>query len=144
MLPYKDKLFKENFNFTDGEAIYSISVHGVVILSLPNERPRNIGFLAKSRDGVMTEYHVTRNPEVHLFRKLNAYGINHKIMEVFDPDNIIVYIRHNKGADIDMRIIDRDTYKQHAQYLHFKKQNFELQRFIGVEHLQKVSSKSVI
>lgn len=148
ILPYKDMLFKESFNFADGDAIYTISIHGIITLLLPREKPRNIGFLAKSRDGIL-EYFVTRNPDVHLFTKLNAYGVNHKIMEVFDPDTIVFLIVNKTNAkESDIRVVDRDTYKQQSQFLYFKKQNFELQRFIGLEHLRplkpKTTAKSII
>lgn len=136
LTPYKDKLMVEPISFDDNGSFYYIDRGGIAIIQLPDGKRRHIGFLTKDRDG-RVEYHIARNPEIHLFHKLDAYGINHRIMEVFDPDMVVFYIINKDTATKNLYYIDRETYAKYATvYLHFKQQNFELQRFIKTIHLK--------
>lgn len=133
--PYKSKLLQEPILIEDNGCLYMINKDGIATLQLPDGKQRNIGFLTKDRDGIV-EYHITRNPEIHLFHKLDAYGINHRIMIAFDPDVVVFYIVNKGTSTKNIYYIDRNTYLKYATFLHFKQQNFELQRFIKVIHLK--------
>lgn len=136
MTPYREKLLKDDIRIEDNGCLYMINKDGIILVQLPDGKYRNIGFLSKDRDGIV-EYHITRNPEIHLFRKLDAYGINHRVMTAFDPDRVVFYIINKDSPTKNIYYIDRETYAKYSTcFLHFKQQNFELQRFIKVIYLK--------
>lgn len=95
-------------------------------------RPRNIGVLYFNNDKLFL--YLQRDPELHLMRKLKAYGINETIFSCFRPDVILIEdTRHSKVYQIDY--LDADKCRD---FLNFKTRGFECQRFIPLTKLKEV------
>ncbi len=115
---------------------YRIGIAGEVIMTLPTGVKRQIGQLTKiDADGVdRLIYTCYRKKAIHLMRVNNSYGVNEYIINQFKPDEI-VFIVEDTGEKL---WIDAASFAQNSAYLHFKNSGFELQRFIGLNHLKTI------
>lgn len=103
-----------------------VSETGLVTLALAREsfKKRKIGQLMMTAKGhLVYEKHV--NEEKHLFRKYNAWGFHHIVLEDLDERAWLRVISDKKKYAIQVK-----EAKAVAQFLHFKDQGFEKQAFI--------------
>lgn len=123
--------------FTDQYFTYTLSSLSNKSSSIKMEgqsldRPRNIGVLYFNNDKLFL--YLQRDPELHLMRKLKAYGINETIFSCFKPDAILIEdTRHSKIYQIDYDDADKCR-----DFLNFKTRGFECQRFIPLTKLKEV------
>ena len=63
-----------------------------VRLSLPNQKPRNIGWL--SEDGLT--FHTQRNPEKHFHHQTESIGFNYELLRDGSFHWIVVHLPYGK------------------------------------------------
>lgn len=101
-----------------------------VCLNLQFEQ-RFIGELSFEGEGTFT---CNRTESKHLFRKLNAIGLNHKLLT---SDKIsFKWIVINYLAESGLRrklITSRDYWKAYGQTYQFSNQGFEVQSFLSLD-----------
>jgi hypothetical protein len=98
-------------------------------LHLAGDKPRLIGTVTKSTRTIV----MRRKRAVHLFRKMNAYGFNDYVLrqaKTFD------WIRLSDDLGNDWKI-PKDYILNEGEYMNFKRQGFELQRFVSLENLEQ-------
>jgi len=75
---------------------------------------------------------VRRTRSKHLFKKLNAYGFCYRVIsEAKKFDNIKI------SDEYGTYLIPRKVMLEEGEFLHFKKQGFELQIFISIHLLNR-------
>lgn len=100
-----------------------------ISLRLKGDKPRNIGTVTKSTRTI----EMRRIRAVHLFRKLNAYGFNDYVLrqsKTFD------WIRLSDDLGNNWKV-PKDYILENGEYLNFKREGFELQRFVSLENLEQ-------
>jgi hypothetical protein len=98
-------------------------------LHLQGDKPREIGTVTKSTRTIQMK----RKRGLHLFRKMNAYGFNDYILRnqtTFD------WIRLSDDTGSNWKI-PVSYILESGQYMNFKNQGFELQRFVPLEQLEQ-------
>lgn len=73
---------------------------------------------------------VFRKTTHHRFKRFNAFGFCHKAIEVLNPQRIEVLYSKVKYS------ISRDEFDKHKQFLHFKKEGYELQCFVPIDKFE--------
>jgi len=101
-----------------------------VCLNLPFEQ-RFIGVLSLEGEGTFT---CNRTESKHLFQKLNAIGLNHKVLT---SDKIsfkwIVIKYQTRSGYIKSLVTSREYWKAYGQIYQFSKQGYELQSFLSID-----------
>ena len=104
----------------------TIKNNGRVYLTLPNKEykaTRQIGYIRERT------FHTFRKPENQFFRKLNAIGLNYKLLNqggsYFDKISI----------EYGFEILEttREYYLEHGEFLHFSKNKLDKQLFLNLE-----------
>ena len=132
-------LFKSEIDLVDkNNCRYSINKLGSIILGLPDGSRRAIGRLTETiRDNKrILSYFCHRKEKVHLMRVNNSYGINEFIINTFKPDEIVFHIE-DTGR---IFAITANEFTAHSTYMHFKRQGFELQKFIETKYMKEMLS----
>lgn len=106
----------------------------VLYIKLQSEggRSRKVGVITKSTKTLK----ITRKRDKHLFRKLNAYGFNEYVLangKSFDK----IWLKD----DFNEWKIPVDFILKEGEYLNFKAQGFELQKFISLEKIEQFKVK---
>lgn len=110
---------------------YVIDITGRIMLTLPTGTRRIIGQLYDTGDGLF--YGTVRQESIHLFRKTNSYGFNDFIYKTFKPDKVIIWVEDKQiRLSATASVIDNK-----AEYLHFKNQGFELQKFLQLHYFKE-------
>jgi len=107
-----------------------------VRLSLPNQKPRIIGWL--SEDGQI--FHTQRNPEKHFHHQSNSVCFNFELLRDGNFKWIIVHLPFGKEL-----LTTRNHILEIGFFLYFKKQGFEKQKALnlldfGIEKAQVTES----
>jgi hypothetical protein len=130
----RDLLHQKTFDLIDqNKCRYFIGEFGDINMTLPTGTKRHIGQLMKGEEGNII-YVCFRKKQFHLMRVNNSYGVNEFIMKQFAPD-IILFQVEDTGERLKITKKDFDA---HSEYMHFKQQGFELQKFIGLTHLEAI------
>jgi hypothetical protein len=108
-----------------------------VRLFLPNQKPRNIGWL--SEDGYT--FHTQRNPEKHYHRQSESVGFNYELLRDGSFHWVVVHLPYGKEL-----VTTRNHILEKGIFLHFKQRGFEKQRFLpltefGIEKAQATESR---
>ena len=106
----------------------------VLYLKLQSEgrRSRKVGVITKSTKTLK----ITRKRDKHLFRKLNAYGFNEYVLangKSFDK----IWLKD----DYSEWKIPTSFILENGEYLNFKQQGLELQKFISLEKIEQFKVK---
>lgn len=104
-----------------------------VKLHLAGDKPRLIGTVTKSTRTIV----MRRKRNVHLFRKMNAYGFNDYILrhaKTFD----MIRLSDDMGNDWKIPV---SYILENGAYKNFKQNGFELQRFVSLENLEQFRVK---
>jgi len=121
--------------FIDDAGLNRIIFHNfdkrvVLYLKLQSEtRKRKVGVITKSTKTIK----ITRTREKHLFNKMYTYGFNEYILreaKLFDT----VWLKDNYE---EWKVPVKFILETGQNYLHFKQQGFELQRFVTLEELEQ-------
>jgi hypothetical protein len=121
--------------FIDDAGLNRIICHNfdkrvVLYLKLQSEtRKRKVGVITKSTKTIK----ITRTREKHLFNKMYAYGFNEYILreaKLFDT----VWLKDNYE---EWKVPVKFILETGQNYLHFKQQGFDLQRFVTLEELEQ-------
>ncbi len=94
---------------------------GEIRLSLPNQKPRNIGWFNNSGDTL----HLQRNPAKHLHYKSESYGFNHELLRDGNFTWVFVHLPFN-----GLLVTTRNHILEKGSFLHFKHKGFEKQIFL--------------
>lgn len=104
-----------------------------VKLKLKGDKVRQIGTVTKSTRTI----EMRRVRDRHLFRKLNAYGFNDYVLRYL---NLFEWIRLSDDVG-DHWKIPVSYVLEKGEYLNFKKEGFELQRFVSLNDLEQFRVK---
>ena len=103
-----------------------------IILSLKlveEQRYRKIGVINLAQKTLS----VKRKRDKHLFRKLGAYGLNHKLIS-----DTKLFNKVRLSDEHSEWLIDNDFILKNGEFLHFKNpQGFELQTFISLHSIEQ-------
>jgi hypothetical protein len=102
-------------------------------LILVNDKPRKIGTVTKSTRTIAMK----RKRGVHLFRKLNAFGFNDFVLR---EQNCVDWVRLSDDTGTHWKIPVKYIL-ENGVYMNFKKEGFELQRFVSLEQLEQFRVK---
>ena len=94
---------------------------GEIRLTLPNQKPRNIGWLNDSGDS----FHSQRNPAKHLHYKSDSYGFNYELLRDGNFVWVIIHLPFNK-----LLVTSRNHILEKGSFLHFANKGFEKQIFL--------------
>ena len=94
---------------------------GEIRLTLPNQKPRNIGWLNDSGD----TFHCQRNPTKHLHYKSHSYGFNFELLRDGNFVWVIIHLPFN-----EVLVTSRNHILEKGSFLHFKNEGFERQIFL--------------
>ncbi len=94
---------------------------GEIRLTLPNRKPRNIGWFDDSGDA----FHCQRNPAKHLHYKSESYGFNYELLR----DGIFVWVVVHLPFN-ELLVTSRNHILEKGSFLHFASQGFERQIFL--------------
>ena len=111
--------------YQDGEG-NKLIVHtnGLVQMRLYNEiRVRNIGWMENRK---------YCKHEDSIFMKFNAFGFNHAVIRILNPQVIEVEYQG------DIYRINRDSFEKCKKFLHFKKKGYELRCYVPLEDFERV------
>lgn len=98
-----------------------------LILKSEQGKKRRLGVITKSTKTLF----IKRRRMVHLLRKGNAYGFNEYVLENAKLFDKIKLTDEQSEWKVPVKfILEKGT------YLHFKKQGFELQKFVSLEQLE--------
>ncbi|MBZ0180538.1 MAG: hypothetical protein K8F36_14730 [Melioribacteraceae bacterium] len=101
-----------------------------VCLDLPFEQ-RFIGELSFEGEGTFT---CNRTESKHLFRKLNAIGLNHKILTSDKISFKWIVINYQTSNGFTKKLITtRDYWKTNGQVYQFSKKGYEVQSFLSLD-----------
>lgn len=106
-------------------------------LHLKNFQKRFIGTVTKSTRTLTTR----RIRSKHLFQKLNAYGFNYHVLSrqsSFDFINLSDDLGNHWKLPVKYVL---ESGKDANEFLHFKQQGFELQKFVSLENLEQFRVK---
>lgn len=109
-----------------------------VLISLKlvsEEITRRIGTLNKAQRTLT----IKRKRGKHLFRKANAYGFNHRLLET---SKLIDYIRLED--ETSEWKIPREEILKKGSFLYFQKQGFEKQIFLSLDSMQEFIQETKI
>lgn len=109
------------------ESPHQTHMYGLLSLKLLSEdRPRQIGYI-DFKKGV---YYCTRDSSKHYHYKSKGYGFNWSVIEndVFKIKTICLDIDHENTYIFPVELL-----RNHGRVLNFKKQGFELQKFLAFE-----------
>lgn len=95
-------------------------------------RKRKIGVVTKSTETII----IKRNREKHLFRKMDAYGFNQYILENTKSFKTVWLKDDFSDWKIPVSFI-----LQNGEYMNFKREGFELQRFVSLESIEQFRVK---
>lgn len=104
----------------------TIKPNGRVYLTLPNKEykpKRQIGYIRERT------FHTFRKPENHFFRKLNAIGLNYKLLSM--GGNCFDLIEVEFGFEILKT--SRKYFLEHGEFLHFSKNKLDKQIFLKLD-----------
>ena len=104
-----------------------------VKLKLKGDKVRQIGTVTKSTRTI----EIRRVRDRHLFRKLNAYGFNDYVLR---HQTSFEWIRLSDDVG-DHWKIPVSYVLEKGEYLNFKKEGFELQRFVSLNDLEQFRVK---
>ena len=127
MAKEKGKVVIRQFLDDQENAIISTEKDKTIALDLKlvsEKRRRRIGVLTKSTG----TFNVVRIRAKHLHNKLNAYGFNHKILEMSKRIKNVVLT-----DDITRYKIPKEFIMNNTNFLFFKQQGFELQTFLTLD-----------
>lgn len=99
-----------------------------VRLSLPNQKPRNIGWL--SEDG--QTFHTQRNPAKHYYRNSDSYGFNYELLR--DGSFFFVNVHLPFGEVLQTT---RNHILNKGFFLFFKQQGYEKQKHLALTQFGK-------
>lgn len=92
---------------------------------------RFIGEIEFAGDGTFT---CRRTESKHLFRKLNAIGLNHKLLSSDKISFKWIVINYQTGNGFNKKLItSRDYWKEFGKVYQFSKQGFEVQSFLSLD-----------
>ena len=94
---------------------------GEIRLTLPNQKPRNIGWFSDSGD----TFHCQRNPAKHLHYKSESYGFNYELLRDGNFVWVYVHLRFN-----ELLVTSRNHILEKGSFLHFANKGFERQIFL--------------
>lgn len=101
-----------------------------VCLNLPFEQ-RFIGELSFEGEGTFT---CNRSESKHLFRKLNAIGLNHKLLTSDKISFKWIVINYQTSNGLTKKLITtRDYWKEYGKIYQFSNQGYELQSFLSLD-----------
>lgn len=96
-----------------------------------NFENRFIGEIDFSGDGTFT---CNRTKSKHLFRKLNAIGLNYKLLTSDKISFKWIVINYKTGSGYSKKLVtSRDYWKTYGQVYQFSKKGFELQSFLSLD-----------
>lgn len=96
-----------------------------------NFEQRFIGELSFEGEGTFT---CNRTESKHLFRKLNAIGLNHKILTSDKISFKWIVINYLTGSGYSKKLItSREYWKAYGQIYQFSNQGYELQSFLSLD-----------
>ena len=98
-----------------------VTSSGEIRLTLPNQKPRNIGWFSDSGD----TFHCQRNPAKHLHYKSESYGFNYELLR----DGMFVWVFVHLPFN-ELLVTSRSHILQRGSFLHFKNEGFERQIFL--------------
>ena len=98
-----------------------VTYSGEIRLTLPNQKPRNIGWFSDSGD----TFHCQRNPAKHLHYKSESYGFNYELLR----DGMFVWVFVHLPFN-ELLVTSRNYILQRGSFLHFKNEGFERQIFL--------------
>ena len=98
-----------------------VAQSGEIRLTLPNQKPRNIGWFSDSGD----TFHCQRNPAKHLHYKSESYGFNYELLR----DGMFVWVFVHLPFN-ELLITSRNHILEKGSFLHFKNEGFERQIFL--------------
>lgn len=102
-------------------------------LKLSEHGNRFIGTVTKSTRTI----EMKRERMIHLFRKMNAYGFNDYVLR---NQNSFDWIRLSDDCGCHWKIPVKYILEK-GEYLNFKEQGFELQRFVSLQNLEQFKVK---
>jgi len=100
-----------------------VTSSGEIRLTLPNQKPRNIGWFSDSGDA----FHCQRNPAKHLHYKSGSYGFNHELLRDGKFVWVFVHLPFN-----ELLVTSRNHILEKGSFLHFKSCGFERQIFLSL------------
>ncbi len=98
-----------------------VSDSGEIRLTLPNQKPRNIGWFNDNGD----TFHCQRNPAKHLHYKSESYGFNYELLR----DGIFVWVIVHLPFN-ELLVTSRNHILSKGSFLHFANKGFERQIFL--------------
>jgi hypothetical protein len=85
-----------------------------------------------SDDGTFT---CNRTEDKHLFRKLNALGLNYHLLNSDKVSYKWIVIDYLTAEGLHRKLVTtRDYFLRYGKLYHFAKQGFELQSFLQIDH----------
>ncbi len=110
---------------------------GEIRLTLPNQKPRNIGWFSDSGE----IFHTQRNPAKHLHNLSKSFGFNHELLRDGHFKWIVVHLPLGEQL-----ITSRNHVLTTGFFQHYKKQYFERQMFLhladfGMERAQETEKQ---
>lgn len=104
-----------------------------VCLNLPFQQ-RFIGEISFEDEGTFT---CSRTESKHLFKKLNAIGLNHKLLTSDKINYKWIVINYQTGSGYRKKLTtSREYWKAYGQVYQFAKQGFEVQSFLSLDHFE--------
>jgi len=111
--------------YTSDEGTLSVLGTGAVVLQLNSEkRLRQLGFVARNQDGVLSYYKYEKEKDV--FKKLNAWSINWNVLQYLPSDQSMINIKSENGI---YRITKEKALKM-GEFLFFKTSGIEKKIYI--------------
>jgi len=107
--------------------------HGRVVVTI-GTMSHIIGEMMQMPDGKWAYYKRTSRDK-HLFRKLNAYGLNYLFLSILPGDTEVIV----DEMDGDMYKSTVKEILQNGTFLNFKKEGYELQIFMPLDQFRRSS-----
>lgn len=111
----------------------NVHQNSIISLKLKEEnRPRQIG----SYDFITRTFHCKRKTAKHLHRKSKSFGFNWTILndKFLAVENVYLIVDDEEHYKFPISLIN-----DYGQFLNFKQQGFELQRFMSFELIKRYS-----
>lgn len=121
----------EDLNCIDtvGNKLTATLINGTLQLGLKlvsESRTRDLGKLVKRSNKIFYTKYVD---EKNIFRKANAWGLNHKILSTLPEDAVVELSSKTKKYNISVK-----EALSKGKFLFFKEQGFEKQYFIPLDY----------